>query len=353
MWELLAEVFKDGDILYGLDRHRGAAKAAILARRSKVDKRVVRFCFIGTTMTFERIVIQNDITNSVFNPAKPGLLSDKEISEKAAVKSDPQRAIGFRNFVAQHPKYGLSSYQPSNSNDRATYEAHMRAAWLKTSKAGLEFQAKHGNGYKIHFILDGLDYPRVLAQDKVRATFAITKMHSPLDITSGEVRWLFRNRIDPDVAKAVIFWRDSQQVSPPWVSHPRDFANFLYTKDQILKDDQQGGFRDAIKELKATLMLQRAFRKGKGTYYVRPGDSLQWIAIMHCVSVDDLKKWNKLNDDLIELGQVLQVFPPRPTRPPPPPPPPRPTRPPPPPPNVSGRVAFFQSLGAAATQARK
>jgi hypothetical protein len=345
MWKLLGEVFKDGDILYGLDRGRNAAKQAILAHRSKVEKKTVYFGLITTRKTFERIIIQNDITNSVFNPAKPGLLSDKEINEKEAVKADPHRAIGFRDFVAQHPKYGLSNYQPSNAKDRQTNEAHMRAAWLKTSKAGLQFQAKHGSGYKIHFILDGLDYSRVLAQDNVKATIAATNMHSPLDITSGEVRWLFRNRNDQEVVKAVVFWLAGQQVRPPWESHRTEFANFLYTKDQILKDDQQGGFREAIRELKAALMLQRAFRKGKGTYYVRPGDSLQLIATVHSVSVDDLKKWNKLKDDLIEFGQLLHVVPPRPTR----------SLPPVPAQNVTvgSRVAFFENLAAPTTRPRR
>jgi LysM repeat protein len=112
--------------------------------------------------------------------------------------------------------------------------------------------------------------------------------------------------------------------------------------------------------------MQRAFRKGKGQYYVRPRDSLQFIANLHSVSVDDLKNWNKLRDELIEPGQVLLVFPQRPTRGLPPPPPqiliepalpPHPSRPLPHVPRqnatVANHIAFFDNLGALTTRPRR
>jgi hypothetical protein len=303
MWTTLAEIFADGDVLYGLDEGRGAAKRAILDHRRTVEKQAITFCFFKTTKQFERIIIQNDITNSVFDPNAAGLRTDGQIKKTNAVKSDPQRAIGFRDFVANHPKYALANYQPTGDmND-------MRAAWLKTSKAGLEFQAKRRNGFKIHFILDGLGYDRVLAQDSVKDTLAGTRIRTPLDITSGEVRWLFRHRNAPSVMDAVVFWYEGQEKPAPWLwaENRIKFANFLYTKDQMLTDDQAGQFRDAITELKGALMAQRAFRKRKGKYAVRPGDSLKWIAIKHSVSVQDLMNWNKLADDKVEPGQLLVV----------------------------------------------
>src|SRR6056297_1143758 len=172
-WANLAVAFRDGDILYGLDRGRGAAKAAILAYRQQVARQVVTFGFIRRTRNFERIIIQNDITNATFDALdrkSPGVRTDKQIKKTDSVKSDPQRAIDFRDFVADHPKYGLRDWQPDPTNPMDS----ARAAWLKTSKAGLEFQAMHRPGYLIHFILDGLAYDRVLLQDNVAGPVAQT-----------------------------------------------------------------------------------------------------------------------------------------------------------------------------------
>ena len=82
MWEELARNFQDGDILYGLDRGRGEAKSAILRHRGTVGIQA-RWGFWKTTKQFERIIIQNDITNSVFDPTRSGLRSDKEIKKMA------------------------------------------------------------------------------------------------------------------------------------------------------------------------------------------------------------------------------------------------------------------------------
>jgi hypothetical protein len=303
MWERLAEQFADGDILYGLDKGRGDAKKAILEHRRTIERQTVVFCFFRQTKQFERILIQNDITNSVFDPMANGLKTDAEIRKTKAVQSDPDRAIVFRNFVASHEKYSLAKYKATGNMDDA------RAAWLKTSKAGLEFQATKRIGFRIHFILDGLAFDRVLAQVDVPGGFATTKIRTPLDITSGEVRWLFRHRNDAGVTQAVVFWLQGQIKQAPWLwpENKESFTNFLYTKDQMLKDEEDDQFRSAILELKAALMVQRAFRKKKGTYYVRPGDSLIWIARMHGVTVEELKAWNHLADEAVKVGMMLQV----------------------------------------------
>jgi membrane-bound lytic murein transglycosylase D len=42
-------------------------------------------------------------------------------------------------------------------------------------------------------------------------------------------------------------------------------------------------------------------------YTVKKGDTLAKIADKYNVSVSDLKKWNKLKSDTIEIGQKLVV----------------------------------------------
>jgi len=44
-----------------------------------------------------------------------------------------------------------------------------------------------------------------------------------------------------------------------------------------------------------------------GTYVVQRGDTLYGIAKKFGVSVDDIKKWNSLNSDILQVGQTLKV----------------------------------------------
>tara|TARA_Y100001960_G_C14762043_1_gene874647 strand:+ start:680 stop:1621 length:942 start_codon:yes stop_codon:yes gene_type:complete len=308
MWNQLAKEFEDGDILYGLDGPRSRAKSAILSERSHIRTQTASFIFFTKTRLFERIIIQNQITNAVFSPLQDGLSTDRQVRRNARredvhIESDPQRAIQFRDFLSQHPKYDVSGYRKTGNMDAA------RAAWLKTSKAGLEFQATQRDG-KIHFILDDLTFDRVLKQDMLPSAKAAARIKYPLDITSGEVRWLFRNRTNKKVVEAVVFWLRGQKVSAPWLmlEYRNQFQNFLYTRDQELRDDKESEFKQAIRELNAALLVQRSFRKRKGKHYVAPGDTLLSIAQNHGLSLVQLYEWNAESiSDGIKIGDVLQI----------------------------------------------
>ena len=308
IWTQLAREFEDGDILYGLDGPRGNAKNAILDERRLVRKQTVSFIFFTKTRLLERIIIQNQITNAVFNPMQDGVRTNRQIKRNATrkdvrIESDTQRAIQFRDFLRQHPKYDVSGYKQTTEMDAA------RAAWLKTSKAGLEFQATQRDG-RIHFILDDLKFDRVLAQSMPKSTRAAAQVKYPLDITSGEVRWLFRNRNNKQVAQSVVFWMSGQVVSAPWLmaANQTQFQNFLYTRDQELRDDRDSEFKQAIRELNAALFIQRTFRKKKGAHYVAPGDTLSSIARRHGISLDQLHEWNGQSiSDGIKIGDVLRI----------------------------------------------
>jgi insecticidal toxin complex protein TccC len=305
-WKPLAKTFKDGDILYGLDEGRGEAKNAILARDR--GGKLTRIFAAFKKKRSERIIIQNTITDSVFHPGLPGLRSPAEVRAEPKVAADPERAVAFRDFLAAHPKYSLAQYQPPKN--LMTDQSPMIAAWLKTSKAGLEFQATQRPGSKIHFVLDGLDFKRALATKDVAGDVARREMNAPLDITSGEVRWLFRHRNDPEVKDSVVFWHQGKQTPPPWEwpEHREGFANFLAGKSpDLAKEEGSGELKDTLQTLKASVNVQRAFRAGKGTHYVREGDSLQAIADQHSVSPADLRTWNGLASDAIAPGQVLRT----------------------------------------------
>ena len=53
--------------------------------------------------------------------------------------------------------------------------------------------------------------------------------------------------------------------------------------------------------------VQMEAKPGSNTHVVKPGETLYRISRRYGVKVDTLRKWNKLPDDIIEVGQKLIV----------------------------------------------
>ena len=47
--------------------------------------------------------------------------------------------------------------------------------------------------------------------------------------------------------------------------------------------------------------------RSSATHVVKPGETLYRISRQYGVTVDKVRKWNKLSDDIIEVGQKLIV----------------------------------------------
>lgn len=260
--------FIDGDILYGLDEPRDAMRQAILSTQKHS---IGKIKFLGMTMRHKkmtRIIIQNQLTNSVINVPKhsenlykPGNFyeTSKSIHRNKEVQSDTERAIRFKQFLQQHPRWNiekginLSGSEGIHMNrlfpsgkvvdiNPALLKKNMKLrkvpkkkdhisldyskqAWMRTSKAGLAFQLSEGKG-RVHFLLDGIDYQRV-----------VNKM--PGDITSSELRWLYRHRQEPAVMSNVIFWLEGQRVMAPWETSEGQhiFASYIPKSSLNMQED--------------------------------------------------------------------------------------------------------------------
>jgi LysM repeat protein len=53
--------------------------------------------------------------------------------------------------------------------------------------------------------------------------------------------------------------------------------------------------------------MQMDAKSGANVHVVKPGETLYRISRRYGVKVDTLRKWNKLPDDIIEVGQKLIV----------------------------------------------
>ncbi|MCG1042000.1 hypothetical protein KQH60_05205 [Mycetohabitans sp. B8] len=208
-YQQLAEVFQEGDIVYGLDAPRKRALDTLKqAGFSNPDQ--------GSGSTQKRdalppkkILIQNDLTNAVWDPlGKPYLYqSDKRI-KKALV--DAQRGIAFKAFLSRHARYNVAS--EVTPSQQLTLEAS-KALWKKTSKAGLEYQllVRQKN---IHFIVDGID------EDENLSAVAGKTGHGT-SITSSELRWLYRHQKTEQVKQHVRFWKEDREVPHDEIFSPK------------------------------------------------------------------------------------------------------------------------------------
>ncbi|MBI5346294.1 MAG: LysM peptidoglycan-binding domain-containing protein [Chlamydiae bacterium] len=64
---------------------------------------------------------------------------------------------------------------------------------------------------------------------------------------------------------------------------------------------------EEIAKLKGTLEMIASSIKDPSVYKVKQGDSLEKIAKANNVTVDALKKYNRLENDLIVVGQELKI----------------------------------------------
>ncbi|MEJ2767511.1 hypothetical protein [Mycetohabitans sp. B46] len=197
-YQQLAAVFQEGDIVYGLDAPRKRALDTLKqAGFSNSDQGN------GGTQKREalppkKILIQNDLTNAVWDPLdKPYVYqSDKRIKKALA---DVQRGIAFKEFLSRHARYNVASeVMPSQ---QLTLEAS-KALWKKTSKAGLEYQLRVRQK-NIHFIVDGID-------ENLSAVAG--KTGHGTSITSSELRWLYRHQKTEQVKQHVRFWKEDREV---------------------------------------------------------------------------------------------------------------------------------------------
>lgn len=174
-----AAIFQPGDIIYGLNKER---------------KRVIEFVESIYDLSKKDIVIQNTLTDAVWR-RMDGLVysNDEKIAERL---NDVQRGISFRDFLSQHSKYNItdSKFSDLTSED----------IWMKTSKAGLEFQTKLRDRSVI-FLADCL-------VDDVSDIAAKTGKHGNA-ITAHELRWVYRHRHDEQVKQNVKFFLNGQAIT--------------------------------------------------------------------------------------------------------------------------------------------
>lgn len=189
------------DVVFGLDEGRKALVDHILENNPQV---------------FGFGMIQNDLTDAVWNVSTPTKrFSREEITEKI-LKNHPElecnpdyvdqmvgRIVGYETHLNdkirktrgdENSPYDVWKEFSNARNARELGKEWMKR-WKRTSKAGLDYQLCERKK-DVYLAFDGLDIANLI---KVTDQDQAQKPEYSDSITSGEVRWLYRHRDNADV----------------------------------------------------------------------------------------------------------------------------------------------------------
>ncbi|MCT8347277.1 toxin [Photorhabdus temperata] len=226
----LIKVFKKGDILYGLDEPRKDALEKLEKKGYK--RKTASGGFLSKlTRVFGRrseikrnILIQNDITNAVWDNLNPKVYSNDENIKKET--HDHERVIEFKKFLSKHDKYNVAGDNLANELASELKEKPYgnkridelgKLLWKKTSKAGLEYQLLQRKA-PVHFLID-------IIGDDIKTV--ILKSGHGASITSSELRWLYRHKDVAEVQQNLKFWKEGKPVA-----HSEVFSKTKWDKYQ-------------------------------------------------------------------------------------------------------------------------
>ncbi|PHM45294.1 Type III secretion system effector EspK [Xenorhabdus mauleonii] len=213
--------FKPGDILYGLDSPRDTALSSLKFRRKSRIPGASKALFSSLKERLNRkklektnILTQNDITNAVWNPANPEEYSDDESIKRDL--HDGNRAIGFKEFLSNHPKYDVKNDKLIKKIKENPMGNTGQQMWKKTSKAGLEYQLMHRK-LPVHFLTDtiGKDIGTVVSKEGYGQS-----------ITSSELRWLYRHKDTDEVKQNLKFWENGEFVPHSNIFDKQEWKNY-------------------------------------------------------------------------------------------------------------------------------
>ncbi|ANY87539.1 MULTISPECIES: RHS repeat-associated core domain-containing protein [Pseudomonas] len=217
----LAKLFESGDIVYGLDAPRKKAVAAL--EGVGVKRKEAKASPTGMLRLFKKkkershIVIQNDITDAVWDPGNPTQYAqDKDIKNHL---HDFKRGISFREFLKSHAAYNVKELEGARQlkENPSLVMKLGPELWKKTSKAGLAFQLLDQKK-TVHFVVD-------IIEDTLAGVASKTKGPGT-SITSSELRWLYRHRALPEVQANLIFYREGKKISQDEIFGKPEWENY-------------------------------------------------------------------------------------------------------------------------------
>ncbi|WP_129953707.1 MULTISPECIES: hypothetical protein [unclassified Rahnella] len=126
----------------------------------------------------------------------------------------PLKQADYLRTLSSHSKYkAICEAQGFNMNGRAV---HHHQVIGRKCKAGLFWVSTLQDNTTVHFILDEIDLNMVAEKSHPRDQHGRS-------FTGVELRWIYRNRHNPQVMKKIQFWLKGSPTVPPWASDNSGF----------------------------------------------------------------------------------------------------------------------------------
>jgi hypothetical protein len=199
----------------------------------------------------------NVIAGWVQNHAGEGATLDARIqvydtdAQEAARIVAVNDAVQFVDALKGHPKYSV--VVRDNATGLPGISGNMNREWRLKSKGALYYFTRVANKH-VHFQLDGIDMTEVVNKShnygppqgrdnpvgKASPGDHDTKKRT---ITHAELRWIFRNKVFPEVREHIQFWLNNACCEPPWVGgngyviwsgyHPSSSPSTISTMNEL------------------------------------------------------------------------------------------------------------------------
>ncbi|MFC7395798.1 hypothetical protein ACFQU1_01155 [Chelatococcus sp. GCM10030263] len=136
----------------------------------------------------------------------------EELAEQAhSGRRTPSRQAEFHAVLKSHPKYSsvlMGRREPGEALGQIWDDTRRKI------KGGLYWASHDRQNPAVHFILDLLDMEMVVEKSHGRDVVA-SGMKSR-SYTGVELRWIYRNRFQPNVQRCIQFWFEGGPTCPPW-----------------------------------------------------------------------------------------------------------------------------------------
>jgi hypothetical protein len=238
--------FQSGDLMYGLNMARVDTQAPVKAKMRALD-------LTGNNKQQAASVLDElnnfFIGTSGYNEQDVSKYGVAYGTQKAGYNPDPQvqtQATAFRHFLETDPAYrdtftGVAQARGVAITDRLRTWERIK----QVCKAGLAYTTAQ-QGKHIFFMLDGLNMADVVNKRQYNKNddpgFDATQdVHQPSgdsrqDITSAELRFLYRNRTNHAIIDNVSFWKDGKESQAPWLTRPALWQHYENQRQNVADD---------------------------------------------------------------------------------------------------------------------
>ncbi|MBS1203563.1 MAG: hypothetical protein H6R25_462 [Proteobacteria bacterium] len=199
--------FSNGDLIYGLTSARQVFANKIFNQFDQTNQ-------FSQRNKFSQFNLPVTIDNYAVTKFEDLIQKHPDIERYKPVPRDQDL---FRKAIKTHPRY--ANILNAGGRVENGWGKHPPKAMSRKCKAGIFWITEKNTDRHIHFILDNINMKCV-----------VNKNHecdiTGRSVTGSELRWIYRNKHNPNVINKIQFWHKGIPVLPPWVTSPHLWSEY-------------------------------------------------------------------------------------------------------------------------------